>query len=381
MKVAIVHEWLTTYAGSEKVLEQIVSLFPDADIFCVVDFLPDHQRGFLNGHKITTTFIQKLPSAFKNYRNYLPLMPLAISRLDFSAYDLIISSNHAVANGVKTMPDQTHVSYTHSPMRYAWDLRERYLKESNLDRGIKGFIVRWILSRLKSWDYRVAQNVDYFIANSGFIKDRIYRSYGRDSVVIYPPVDTDFYRVGTTKSNFYLAASRMVPYKMMSLIVSSFTAMPDKKLIVIGDGPDFERVNECAGDNVELLGYQDNLILRDYMQKAKALVFAAEEDFGILPVEAQACGTPVIAYGKGGALESVNDLEHDKPTGVFFDEQSVHSIKHAVDFFEANFGLFNTENCRENALKFSEEVFRVQFKEYIDRLFQGNAETRDMADT
>lgn len=366
MKVAVVHEWLTTYAGSEKALEQIVRLFPGADIFCVVDFLPKHQRGFLNGHKVTTTFIQKLPLAHKNYRNYLPLMPLAISRFDLASYDLVISSNHAVANGVKTHTNQIHVSYTYSPMRYAWDLREQYLKESNLDKGLKGFLARFVLSRLKKWDYRAAQGVDHFIGISEFIKDRIYRSYGKNSIVIYPPVDTDFYQIGAVKSDFYLVASRMVPYKMMPLIVSAFSEMPDKKLVVIGDGPDFERVKERASDNVEILGYQDDLVLRDYLQKAKALVFAAEEDFGILPVEAQACGTPVIGFGKGGLLETVNSIESETPTGVFFDEQSEQSIKKAVDVFEANSGKFTIDNCRNNALKFSEEEFRSRFKQYID---------------
>ena len=366
MKIAIVHEWLTTYAGSEKALEQIVGLFPEAGIFCVVDFLPENQRKFLAGHKVTTTFIQKLPFAHKKYRNYLPLMPFAIGRLNLTDYDLIISSNHAVANGVKTNASQIHVSYTYSPMRYAWDLREQYLKESNLDKGIKGFVARFMLSWLKKWDYRVAQRVDHFIGISDFIKDRIYRSYGKDAIVIYPPVDTEFYQPGVDKSDFYLVASRMVPYKMMPLIVSAFSEMPDKKLIVIGDGPEFKRVKECAGDNIEIMGYQDDLVLRDKLQKAKALVFAAEEDFGILPVEAQACGTPVIGYGKGGLLETVNGVESDKPTGVFFDEQSKQSIKNAVEFFEVNADKFTPDNCRKNALKFSEEEFRLKFKQYID---------------
>lgn len=371
MKVAIVHEWLTTYAGSEKALEQIVGLFPEADLFCVVDFLPEHQRGFLGGHEITTTFIQNFPLARKKYRSYLPLMPFAINRFDLSGYDLVISSNHAVANGVRTTTEQLHVSYTYSPMRYAWDLREQYLKESNLDKGIKGFTARLVLSLLKKWDYRKAQDIDYFIAISDFIKDRIWRSYGKKSVVIYPPVDTEFYKVGAVKSDFYLVASRMVPYKMTSLIVSAFADMLEKKLVVIGDGPDFERVKKCAGDNVEILGYRDDLVLREYLQKAKALIFAAEEDFGILPVEAQACGTPVIGYGKGGLLETVNGVGEDNPTGVFFDEQNERSIVNAVHVFEENTGKFTVENCRKNALRFSERDFSARFKRYIDGIVGG----------
>ncbi len=368
MKIAIVHEWLVTYAGSEKALEKILELFPSADLFCVVDYLPDSQRDFLKGRKITTTFIQGLPFVRKKYRNYLPLLPLAISRLDLSGYDLVISSNHAVANGVKTNANQLHVSYTYSPMRYAWDLREQYLKEANLNKGFKGVIVRGLLSYLKKWDYKVAQKVDYFIGISEFIKNRIYNSYGKNSVVIYPPVDTDFFHIneeGHQEKDFYLAASRMVPYKMIPLIVSAFTKMPDKKLIVIGDGPEFERVKNCAGDNVKVLGYQNDLVLREHLQNARALVFAAEEDFGILPVEAQACGTPVIAFSKGGARETVNDLTHNKPTGVFFNEQTIDSIKLALDLFEKNKEKITRSNCRKNALRFSGDVFKAEFMRYM----------------
>lgn len=371
MKIAIVHEWLTTFAGSEKALEQIVALFPEADIFCVVDFLPEQQRGFLKGHKVTTTFIQKLPLVQKYYRNYLPLMPLAIGRLDLADYDLVVSSNHAVANGVSTHPDQVHVSYTYSPMRYAWDLREQYLKESNLDRGVKGWLAKLTLSQLKKWDYRAAQGVDYFVGISDFIKDRIFRCYGKDAAVIYPPVDTDFYQIGGDKGDYYLVASRMVPYKMMPLIVSAFAEMPERKLVVIGDGPDLERVKKCASNNTEILGYQNDSILRAHLQTTKALVFAAEEDFGILPVEAQACGTPVVGFGKGGLLETVNGIESDKPTGVFFGEQSKQSIKRAIEVFEEHFDVFTRENCRLNALRFSGGAFRTQFKKYIDGVIDG----------
>lgn len=371
MKVAVVHEWLTTFAGSEKALVQILELFPEADIFCIVDFLPETDRYFLHGRKITTSFLQKFPSVSKYYRYYLPLMPLAVRRFDLTGYDLVISSNHAVANGVKTNSDQLHVSYTYSPMRYAWDLREQYLKESNIDKGIKGLAARLMLSYLRKWDHQVSKNVDYFVGISKFIQERIHNAYGRESVVVYPPVDTDFFQIGKgeEKCDFYLAASRMVPYKMMPLIVSAFADMPDKKLVVIGDGPEFERMKECAENNIEVLGYQDDLILRVYMQKAKALVFAAEEDFGILPVESQACGTPVVAYAHGGALETVNDLTHDLPTGVFFEEQSVASIKTAITVFEKNIEKITSGSCRENALKFSEKVFKDEFMRYIREVF------------
>jgi glycosyltransferase involved in cell wall biosynthesis len=297
-------------------------------------------------------------------------MPVAIGMLDLTGYDLVISSNHAVANGVKTKSDQLHVSYTYSPMRYAWDLREQYLKESGLDKGLKGFAARMILSWLKRWDYRAAQNVDHFICISEYIRKRIKSAYGRDSAVVYPPVDTDFFQPGKNSREYYLAASRMVPYKMMPLIVSAFSKMPDRRLVVIGDGPELERVRQCAGGNIEILGYQDNFVLKEYLQTAKALVFAAEEDFGIIPVEAQACGTPVIGYGIGGLLETVNGLDESSPTGVLFFEQSIQAIKQAVDKFEQNADRILPGNCRANALNFSEENFRNNFKNYINEILR-----------
>lgn len=369
-RVAVVHEWLVTYAGSEKALEQILKLFPNADLFCVIDYLPASQRGFLENHQITTSFIQKLPFSRKHYRLYLPFMPLAVRRLDLSDYDVIISSCHAVAKGIKTNKKQLHISYTYSPMRYVWDLRDQYLAESNLDKGIKGAVAKLILRRLQDWDYRVAQDVDYFLAISKYIQQRIYRVYGRESEVIYPPVDTDFYKPGQEKEGFYLTASRMVPYKMMPLIVSAFSEMSDKKLVVIGDGPEMKKVKEVAGTNVEILGYQDDSVMKHYMQRAKCFIFAAEEDFGILPVEAQACGTPVVGYGAGGLLETVDGLTEISPTGVFFYEQNTESIKNAVDIFEQNAARILPENCRRKALNFSQEKFRSAFKYYTDGVME-----------
>jgi glycosyltransferase involved in cell wall biosynthesis len=367
-KVAVVHEWLVTYAGSEKALEQILNLFPDADLFCVIDYLPDSLREVISKHKVTTTFIQKLPLSAKYYRLYLPLMPFAISRLELSGYDVIISSSHAVAKGVNTHDRQIHISYTYSPMRYAWDLQDQYLAESNLDRGMRGVLAKWVLAKLREWDYKVAQNVDYFIAISRHIQKRILQNYGRESIVVYPPVDTNFYKPGGEKGDFYLTASRMVPYKMMSLVVSAFSEMPNRQLVVIGDGPEMEKIKQAAGNNVEILGYQDDRALRSYMQRAKCFIFAAEEDFGILPVEAQACGTPVVGYGVGGLLETVRGLADDSPTGVFFYKQDKQAIKNAVAEFEQNMSKFSAENCRNMALGFSENRFRSDFKEFVDNL-------------
>ena len=323
MKIAIVHEWLVNYAGSERVLEQILNIYPDADLFSLIDFLPENERGFIKNKTVTTSFIQNLPFAKTKYRYYLPLMPLAIEQLDLTGYDLVISSSHAVAKGVITGPDQIHICYCHSPMRYAWDMQFQYLRESGLDKGLKGLITKSILHKMRIWDVRTAHGVDQFIANSAYIARRIKKVYGRDSVVVYPPVDVNAFEYCELKEDFYLTASRMVPYKRIDLIVEAFAQMPDKQLIVIGNGPDFQKIKHLATPNVKLLGYQPFKILKDYMQRAKAFVFAAEEDFGIIPVEAQACGTPVIAYGKGGALETVIESKYDMATGYFFYEQKV----------------------------------------------------------
>lgn len=365
-RIAIVHDWLVTYAGAERVLEQLLILYPQADLFAVCDFLPEAERGFLQGRRPRTTFIQRLPFARRKYRGYLPLMPLAIEQLDLSAYDLVISSSHAVAKGVLTGPDQLHVSYVHSPIRYAWDLQHQYLCESGLDQGVKGWIAKWLLHKIRLWDLRTANGVDCFVANSNFIARRIWKVYRREAEVIYPPVDVSSFTLREDKEDFFLTASRMVPYKKIDLIVEAFSAMPDKRLVVIGDGPDMRKIRAKAGANIQILGYQPFEVLRDYMQRAKAFVFAAEEDFGITPVEAQARGTPVIAFGKGGALESVRGLnQSDTPTGVFFEEQSVASLIAAVDRFENNREAFTASACRDNAMRFSPEVFRERFSALV----------------
>lgn len=373
MRIAIVHDWLVTYAGAEKVLEQMLEVFPDADVYSVVDFLEESQRKFIKNKIVKTTFIQNLPLAKKRYRNYLPLMPLAIEQLDLSNYDLILSSSHAVAKGVLTGPDQVHISYVHSPIRYAWDLQHQYLRESNLEKGLKGLVTKYLLHKIRLWDIRTANSVDSFISNSKFISKRIWKVYRRESHVIYPPVDVSSFSIGETKEEFYFTASRMVPYKKMDLIVEAFSKLPDKKLVVIGDGPDFEKIKAKSASNVKLLGYQSFEVLKDHMQKAKAFVFAAEEDFGITPVEAQACGTPVIAFGKGGALETVRNIDKDKPTGVYFYKQSVNSIIEAVEVFEENSRLINPIDCVENAKSFSNERFRDELFHYVnEQIKKGN---------
>lgn len=369
MKVAIVHDWLTTYAGSEKVLEQMLQLYPEADLYSTVDFLDEEDRGFLQGKTVHTTFIQRLPMAKKKYRQYLPFMPFAVEQFDLSSYDLILSSSHAVSKGVITGPNQLHVSYVHSPIRYAWDMQHQYLRESNMEKGIKGLVAKLILGRMRMWDYRTSNGVDSFIANSNFISKRIWKVYRRESDVIYPPVNVKAFAYNEKKDPFYLTASRMVPYKKMDMIVQAFAAMPDKKLVVIGDGPDMHKVQRHAegAPNIEVLGYQSDKVLIDHMQRAQAFVFAAEEDFGITVVEAQACGTPVIAFGKGGSLETVRGLEETNPTGVFFHEQEPEAIIDGVRRFEQERGRIAASNCRKNAMGFTPEAFRSNLKHHIDQ--------------
>ena len=366
-RVAIVHEWFVDYSGSERVVEQLLRLFPAADLFATLDFLPADNRAFIGNKSVTTTFIQRLPFARRKYRAYMPLMPLAIEQLDLSAYDIVISSNHAVAKGVLTGPDQLHICYVHSPIRYAWDLQHVYLRQSRLTKGLKSALARMMLHYLRIWDVRTAHGVDLFLANSNFIARRIRKVYGRKSIVVFPPVDVHSFPMRAEKEEFYLSVGRLVPYKMMSLIVEAFNAMPDKKLVVIGDGPDYDSIRATAGSNVEILGFKPFAEMRDCMQRAKAFVFAAEEDFGITVVEAQACGTPVIAYGKGGSLDTVvdqGDVSGRPATGLFFFEQTADSLKEAVNLFERS-QRPTPYDCRRNAEKFSIDAFRGRMTEAI----------------
>lgn len=356
-------------------VEQMLKVLPEADLFAVVDFIPKGQRGFMANKEVKTTFIQNLPLARKKYRSYLPLMPFAVEQLDLSAYDVVISSSAAVAKGVITGPGQIHIAYINSPIRYAWDLTHQYLREGGLGMGPKGLLARLILHYIRIWDLRTAPSIDVMLANSGFISKRIWKVYRRESQVLYPPVDVDKFSLKEEKENFYLTASRMVPYKKLDLIVEAFATMPEKQLVVIGDGPEMPKVKSKAEghDNIKIMGYQPDEVLRDYLQRARCFLFAAEEDFGIAPLEAQACGTPVIAYGRGGALETILGLEKAAaPTGLFFQEQTVPSVCKAVETFEANESLFSPAACRENALRFSPERFREEFRQVIENsLAQG----------
>jgi glycosyltransferase involved in cell wall biosynthesis len=368
LRVALVHEWLETFGGSERVLEQLLHCFGSADIFTVVDFMSEDDRRFLQGRQVRTTFIQRLPFARRHFRAYLGLMPLAIQQLDLSGYDLVISSNHAVAKGVLTGPDQIHISYIHSPMRYAWDLQHQYLRHANNGRGLRGIYARWLLKQLREWDVSSAHQVDYFITNSNYIARRTAKSYRRDSTVIHPPVDVEHFVMHQEKDDFFLLAGRLVPYKRADIVIESFADNPGRHLIVVGDGPESRRAREAARNrpNIEFVGTVSQPVLVDLMQRARALVCAAEEDFGISMVEAQACGTPVIAYGRGGATDIVIPAGEDEPTGLFFHRQDAAAISSAVDRFERLEPTFSSQACRRNALRFSERRFRAQIMNFVE---------------
>ncbi len=345
--------------GAEKVLEEIHRSYP-GNIYTLMKNEDAIKGTYFSNCTINTSFIQRLPFSKNKYRSYLPLFPMAVEQFNLTGYDLVISSSYAVAKGALTNSNQLHICYCHSPIRYAWDLYHQYLEEANLKKGIKGIIAKSVLHYIRLWDASTINRVDHFIANSNYIARRIKKVYNREATVIYPPVDVDNFSLCVNKEDFYMTASRMVSYKRIDLIVEAFSKMPDKKLIVIGEGPDFNKIKAKAGNNIIMLGYQPYDVLKDHMQRAKAFVFAAEEDFGITPVEAQACGTPVIAFGKGGTLETVK-LE----TGVFFYSQECDSIIKAVDEFESRAHIFDSYVIRANAERFSRQNFVANFKSFI----------------
>nr|WP_315004283.1 glycosyltransferase family 4 protein [uncultured Campylobacter sp.] len=366
MKKALIHDWFSTYAGAEKCVESFTNIWDDFEIYSLIDFLSGADRNkILKGKRAHTSFIQKLPFAKDKYRNYLPLFPLAIEQFDLSGYDVVLSSSHAVAKGVLTHSNQLHIAYVHTPIRYAWDLYHQYLRESGLDRGLKGMLAKYFLHKIRLWDASTVNRVDHYVANSRYIARRIKKTYGKPSDVIYPPVDVDKFRLREAKEEFYLTASRMVPYKKIDLIVEAFS-QTDKKLLVIGDGPDMAKIKSKAGKNVELLGFADDETMADLMGRAKAFVFAAEEDFGITPVEAQACGTPVICFGRGGARETVRYGE----SGLYFMEQNAKELLAAVAKFEQNYDKFEPTKIRENSLKFSRARFEAEIKSYVEKKYE-----------
>lgn len=356
MKTALVYEWLITRGGGEKTLESIYKVFP-SPIHTLVHAPQKLKSGVFDLQEIHTSFIQKLPFATSFYRHYLPLFPLAIEQFDLRGYDVVISVSHAVAKGVLTTADQLHLCYCFTPIRYAWDLTHQYLEGVG---GLQKAVARACLHYLRNWDIASLGRVDHFATISHAMARRIKKVYNRDSVVIYPPVNVEAIPFCDTKEEYYLTVSRMVPYKKIDLIVEAFSHLPHHKLIVVGEGPEKKRIQALAGKNVELLGWRSDAEVRELMRKAKGFIFAADEDFGIVVVEAQAAGTPVIAFGKGGALETVVAGE----TGLFFYEQTMKSLCETICAFEKR--AFDPQRIRSHAERFNEERFSCEFKQFVE---------------
>jgi len=373
LKYALVHEWLTPKAtgGSELVVREILNRI-DADLYALIDFESTNPQSYLFERQIGTTFLQHFPFARNGVRRYLPLLPLAIEQLDLRAYDVILSSSHTVAKGVLTGSGQLHICYCHSPMRFAWDLTFDYLHNSQLGRGPQGFLTRYLLHRIRQWDVLSANRVDYFIANSRNTARRIWRCYRRPATVIYPPVNIERFPFLTSKQDFYVTVSRLESYKQVSLIILAFNQLK-RPLVVIGTGSELQALRKLAQPHVQVLGWQPDDVVEKYMAQAKAFVYAACEDFGIAPVEAQACGTPVIAYGAGGALETVRDIRQhpDTGTGLFFDRQTEAALVEAVEKFEACQETINPELVRSHAAQFAPKIFAERYLAFLEQSCQG----------
>ena len=367
MPTALIHDWLDTWGGGESVLTSLLGLYPDAHLYALVDFLSDAHRPRLGGRPVRTSFLQQVPFARRHFRKYFALMPRAVESFDLSRYELVISSSHAVAKGARTRPGQLHVCLCYSPARYAWDLEPQYLSQTGLDRGALGWLARAQLARFRRWDLATAIRVDRFVAISEYIARRIKSCYGRDADVVYPPVDAPGAAGERARAAepYYVTVSRLVPYKRIDLLLSAFAAMPDRRLVVAGDGPERKRLAAMAPANVTLVGEVDDARRDALLAGARAFVFAAEEDFGIAPLEAQACGTPVIAYDRGGSHETIRGLDAAEPTGVLFAEQSAAAIGAAVARFEAAADRISAAACRANAARFSRRTFERRFAEVV----------------
>jgi glycosyltransferase involved in cell wall biosynthesis len=367
--VGIVHDWFPQMSGGERVVAEMAKAFPCGAIYGLFDFLTEAERREIAGDRpIETSRLDRLPLVEHYYRSLLLPCTRAVEEFDLRRHDVVLSSSAALAKGVLTAPGQPHVAYIHSPARYAWDMTHAYLSGlCGPFAALKRRIARRMLHRFRLWDMRTPPSIDLMLANSAFIARRIRKVYGREARVLHPPVRTGVFTPGTeARESHYLTASRLVSYKRIDLIVQAFASMPDRRLIVIGDGPEMARIRAVAGRNVELLGHQPEAALIDHLRRARAFVFAAEEDFGIAPVEAQSCGTPVIAPGFGGTAETIRPLGGTTaPTGVWFGEQSVASLTKAIARFERNADRFDPVACRDNALRFSAGRFRRDLRQIV----------------
>jgi glycosyltransferase involved in cell wall biosynthesis len=361
LKVAIVHYWLIGMRGGEKVLEALCEMFPEADIFThVCD--PDALSETINQHRIFTTFIQKLPQAKKLYQHYLPLMPIALEQLDLRSYDLVISSESGPAKGVLTAPNTLHVCYCHTPMRYLWDMYHDYRQGAGqITQGLMPFLVHY----LRIWDQLSANRVDYFIANSNYVAQRIQKHYRRSSTVIYPPVETEKVTPSSTQGDFYLMVGQLVQYKRFDLAIAAFNQL-NKPLIVIGHGPELKVLKSHAKENIQFLEYQSFDVIQQHYAQCQALIFPGEEDFGIVPVEAMASGRPIIAFGRGGALETILEGK----TGIFFQEQTPESLIQAVEQFESVRDQFVAGEIVHHAQQFSRSQFIARMGSCLETFLQ-----------
>lgn len=363
MKVAVVHDWFNDIGGAEKVVREILVCYSEADVFSLIDFYDEHKREkYLLGKIAKTSFIQNIPFSKKFYRFLFPLFPRAIESLDLSKYDLIISSSSSVAKGIQKTKSQLHICYCHSPMRYAWDLRQDYL--SVMKNSFSKMIFNYFLNRLQKWDLKSNSRVDFFVANSINVKNRIEKNYDREAIVIYPPVDVSSFEITAKKANYYFTVSRLVAYKKTEQIVRAFSKFPNLKLIVAGDGPNRNKLNKIASSNVQILGYISSDALRLKIKNAKAFIANANEDFGITVVEAQACGTPIIVPCMGGYKETVNEK-----TGQFFEKQSITDIERAIEIFETEKKVYKKEDFESNIKRFDKGRFHIEFKGFIEKIY------------
>lgn len=362
LNVAVVHEWLSTFGGTERLLVESRKLFPNADIFALTHFRKNFQNTALADLTTKTTFLQNIPGIERHYRKLLPLMPFAVESLDVSTYNLVISLSHAVAHGVKTHSQQTHVSYISTPMRYAWHMRDEYLNLHGLTNPLVRLAANGTLNLLRQWDISASVRSDSLIANSKWTGTHIHEAWSRTSEVIYPPVDVDRFSPADEREEYYLLVSRLVPYKMGIEIVKAFNVL-GMPLVIIGDGPDLPAIQRIAKNNIKLMGYQPDSVVTDFMNRAKAFVYMATEDFGIAMVEAQAAGCPVIAYGKGGATEIILNEE----TGLLFSDQTEAGMVEAVLRFESMNYKEMVVPSTINAVRFSAERFRREFSSHIEK--------------
>ncbi|AEH87416.1 glycosyltransferase [Mesorhizobium opportunistum] len=358
-RIALVHDWCPNFRGGERVLARLCKIFPRAEVFTLFDFLPkDVKEDYFRDVMFHVSPMNRLPFVKKYYRSLFFLCPFMVEQFDVTGYDAVISSSAAFSRGVLTRPDQPHLCYVHSPVRYAWDEQFSYLQQGGLGFGPKGLAFRYLLHNLRMWDVRTAHGPDLMLANSTYVRSRIQRIYGRDARVVHPPVAIQELEFVADKDDYYVTAAFHAPYKRTDLIIEAFSKMPSRRLVVVGDDVQSKHLRSIAGPNIVFTGYLPRHDYIDKIARARAMVFAGCEDFGIALAEAQACGTPLIAFGRGGARDIVRPLgDSNHPTGVLFDKQTLGSLSTAIERFEANTTSIAPNACRLNAARFSEERF------------------------